>query len=374
MAIDRRAIMDQTLEAIKKAMPNELVARYKDMEGALDIEKISTGSIAIDGCLGGGPPKGRLIELVGKSSSGKTTLALVIIAQMQKENPDANIMYIDAENALDPSYAVQLGVNLNDIIFCQPNSGDDGYKIASMFVNSGVGDLLVIDSIPSMLPKAMLDYDPGEQQKIAMGATLDTQGIARIFGPANKTGCTVICINQYREKVQIGMPTQGDGISGNGYLPGGQTLPFYFSQIIKIQRVGKVLDGDEVVGDNVRMWVIKNKVGKPYTTVDFVVSYGRGISKADEIIEYGSDEKYWGENPLIQRTARTYSVIDLKTGEIVEGTRHTSRQSFVNFLNDNPSLMEDLVEKIKNKINTVVNGSSASQEAIAEAEEQGALK
>ena len=222
-----------------------------------------------------------------------------------------------------------------------------------------------------MIPKAMMEYELDEQPKIALGATLDTRGVARIFGSANKTGCTVILINQYRERVVVGMPTQGDGVSGSGYLPGGQSLPFYMSQILKIQRVGKVFDGEEVVGDQVRLWAIKNKVGKPYTTVDFYTSYGKGISVADEILEYG--DKYG----FITRTARTYAVMDKTSDDpeaIIEGSRKSGRQNFINWLNENPKLLEDLKEKIKAKIHEETINANASSEAIKEAEAQGIKK
>lgn len=381
MAINKEDIMKKTIEAIKAKMPSENIAKYKDMDGAMDVKRLSTGSIAIDVCIGGGLPVGRLIQVVGKASSGKTTLCLVTIAQLQKEKPDAKILYVDAENALDPEYAIALGVDLDNIYLVQPENGENGYEIAAMFIDSGIADLVVIDSIPAMIPKAMMEYELGEQPKIALGATLDTRGVARIFASANKTGCTVLLINQYRERVTIGMPTQGDGVSGSGYLPGGQSLPFYMSQILKIQRVGKVYEGEEVVGDQVRLWAIKNKVGKPYTTVDFYTSYGKGISIADEVLEYGSQFGY------IAKTARTYAVIDVEATEvarvedpkadeiIVDGSRKSGRQNFINYLNENPELLNDLKEKIQVKIKEAQKKTiTAAPEAVEEAQAMGLEK
>lgn len=378
--IDKKTIMEDTIAKIRNKMPDELLGKYSEMDGAMDVERLSTGSIAIDTTIGGGLPKGRLIQIVGKASSGKTTLCLVTIAQLQKEKPDANILYVDAENALDPEYAASLGVNMDNIYLVQPSNGENGYEIAAMFIESGVADLVVIDSIPAMIPKAMLEYELDEQPKIALGATLDTRGIARIFTIANKTKCTVLLINQYRERVTIGMPTQGDGVSGSGYLPGGQSLPFYMSQILKIQRVGKIYDGDNVVGDQVRLTSIKNKVGKPYATVDFYTSYGNGISIADEILEYG--EKYG----YVFKTARTYALIDKEATEaarkenpdadeiIVEGSRKSGRQNFINYLNEDKKRLEELKVKIQNQIKEEQKGSPVDADAVAEAEGMGADK
>lgn len=363
MAVNKELIIENVLKEIGNKFPNELVAKYKDMNGAFDIERLSTGSIAVDEALGGGIPKGRLIEIVGKASSGKTTLALTITAEIQKENPDAHILYLDAECALDTDYARGLGVNIDEVFLVQPSSGDKGYAIAESFINSGVMDLIIIDSIPAMIPEAMLNYEIGERPQIAVGAALDNAGVSRLFSAAAKTGCTVILINQYRERVVVGTPTQGDGISGNGYLPGGQSLPFYMSQIIKIQRVGKIYDGEEVVGDQVRMWAIKNKVGKPYTQVDFYTSYGNGISIADEIVEYG--EKYG----FITKTARTYAVRDLESEDpeaIVENSRKSGRQNFINWLNENPKLVFSLKKQIKDKVKEDMKKSTAAKEALLE--------
>lgn len=355
MAIDKNAIMKQTLESITNKLEGERIGKYKDLKEAMDVQTLSTGSIAVDECLNGGIAIGRVNEIVGRASSGKTTMCLSIIANLQKEKPDAQILYIDAENALDPNYMKKLGVDLDSLYIVQPDNGENAYEIAYMFIASGVADLVVLDSIPAMIPKAMFDYELDEQPKIGLGATLDTRGMSRLVSATKKHGGTVIAINQYKDKVTIGMPTQGDGFSGNGYLPGGTSLPFMFSQVIKIQRVGKITVGDEVVGDQIRVWAIKNKIGAPYTTCDYFTSYGKGIRIAEEIIEYGSRP----ELGIIGKTSRTYWVVDEEATKaarkedpnadeiIVEGSRCSSRPKFLEYLESNQELLDQLTVKVR---------------------------
>lgn len=371
MAIDRSKVLEATLKDIRSKIPDLVIDKYENMSN-LDVDKLGTGSIAMDAVLGGGIGKGRLVEIVGKASSGKTTLCLTIIAALQREKPDAVIVYIDSENALDPIYMKQLGVDMSKLIITQPMTGEEAYTVAESFVASGVCDLVVCDSIPAMIPEATLNYEFDETPKIGLVATLHGRGVSRLFNRANKTGCTVIMINQYRDRTVIGMPTQGDGVSGSGYLPGGQTIPFYFSQILKIQRVGKVKEGVDVVADQIRMWAIKNKIGRPYVTADFYIAYGRGIDTAQEVIEFG--DKYG----LITRTSRTYAVLDPNVEQpedkpiIIEGSRQSSRQAFVNYLNRTPEVMDMLVNKIKERIKDDSDNSAGSKEAADEAEEMGA--
>lgn len=341
MAIDRNQILNDVLSSISKELgPQENIARYKDLNN-MYVETLSSGSLGVDIILNGGFPKGRINQIVGKASSGKSTMALSMIAALQRDKPDAVIVYIDAEQAVDPKYARQLGVQLDDIVFYQPSSGDDGYNAAYKLIQSGIVDLLIIDSIPAMIPKASMDYEVGETQKVGLGATLDNQGVSRLVPAAKATGATVILINQYREKVTIGMPTQGDGFSGNGYLPGGQSLPFMSSTVLKIQRVGKEFAGDEVTGDNVRAWAIKHKTGRPYGTTDYQLDYGAGISLAAEIITWGV------KFDLIGKTARTFWVIDKDSEDgVLEGSRQGSHVKFKEYLESQPELMLELRDKI----------------------------
>lgn len=382
MAVDRNAIMAQTMAAIRGKLPDERIGKYQDLKAKMDVKTLTTGSIAVDEALNGGIAVGRVNSIVGKASSGKTTMCLCIIAELQKSKPDAQILYIDAENALDPKYMKSLGVNLDDLYIVQPENGENAYEIAYMFIASGVADLVVLDSIPAMIPAAMFDYELDEQPKIALGATLDTRGMSRLVSATKKHGGTVIAINQYKEKITIGIPTQGDGFSGNGYLPGGTSLPFMFSQVLKIQRVGKIYEGDDVVGDQIRVWTIKNKIGAPYTTADYFTSYGRGIRLAEEVIEYGSRP----ELGIIGKTSRTYWVIDKEATDkarevdpeaeeiIVEGSRCSSRPKFLEYLESDQELLDSLVEKVRAKIRENIEGTEASQEAVKESLEMGLEK
>ena len=377
MALSKDEIMAKTLEAIRDKMPDEHIGKYQDLRDHLDVETLSTGSIAVDEALNGGWAVGRVNSIVGKASSGKSSMMFSTIACLQKRKPDAQILYIDAENALDPRYMKSLGVDLDKMYIVQPDNGEDAYDIAYMFISSGVADLVVLDSIPAMIPKAMLEYELDEQPKIAMGATLDTRGMSRLVTATKQYGGTVIAINQYKERVQVGMPTQGDGVSGNGYLVGGSSLPFMFSQILKIQRVGKIFEGDEVVGDQVRCWAIKNKIGAPYTTSDYFLSYGKGINLAEEVIMYGT------EMGLIGKTARTFWVIDKDATDaarledpnaeeiIVEGSRQGSRPKFVEYLNNTPEVLDVLIEKVREEIRKRIAAKSGDTDAAKEAESMG---
>lgn len=350
MAVDRKTIMENTLKQIREKLPKENIGKYKDMAKFMDVETMSSGSLGVDIIMNGGFPKGRISEIVGKASSGKSTMSLSMIAALQKEKPDANILYIDAENALDPSYARQLGVNLDEVVLIQPENGEAGYQAAHLFLDSGIADLVIIDSIPAMIPAGFFDYEVGEQTKIGMGASLDNQGVSRMLKIVGKTKAVVILINQYREKVTIGMPKQGDGVSGNGYLPGGQGLPFMMSSILKIQRVGKEFIGDEVVGDEVLAMTIKHKTGKPLQNTNYTLDYGQGISLAAEIMNWGV------EAGLVGKTARTYWLINDEATpeqieenpdlEVVEGSRQGSGIKFKAWLEERPELMRKLRAKI----------------------------
>lgn len=349
MAVDRKAIMAQTLAAIRKEMPNETIAPYKEYGQKIDVKTITTGSLAADSVLGGGFAVGRISCIVGHTSAGKTTLALTACAELQKEKPEANILYVDSECALDPKYAKSLGVNLDDVVIIQPDNGEDGYKAAEMFINSGVADLVVIDSIAAMIPKAMFDVELGDQAQIGMGARLDSQGIARIFGAAHKNGTTVILINQWKKAVKVNAFDRTDGISGNYYMPGGETFKFYLTQLAEVQRVGKIYEKDEngvdqLVSHQTRVRVLKNKIAPPGRESDFFITFGRGVDQAQEVIELGI------QSGDVIRTGQMYCLatdVDEK-GNLLEGkTSFRGRPKFVEYLRSNPEIVEDLRHKIK---------------------------
>lgn len=353
MAIDKRAIINKTIEEIRKKMPNETIAQYKDYGGSIDVQTITTGSLAADSVLGGGFAKGRLACLVGHTSSGKTTLALTACAQLQKElkakGQTANILYVDSECAIDPKYAKQLGVDMDEIFLIQPDNGEDGYLAAEMFINSGVADLVVIDSLAAMIPKAMFDVELGDQAQIGMGARLDSQGISRIFASAHKNGTTVILINQWKKAVKVNAFDRTDGISGNYYMPGGETFKFYLTQLAEVQRVGKVYEKDEngvdqLVSNQTRIRVLKNKIAAPGRESDFFITFGAGVDQAQECIELGI------QSGDVIRTGQMYCLatdID-ENGNLLEGHKsYRGRPKFVEHLRENPQIVEELREKIK---------------------------
>lgn len=351
MAIDRQAIMQRTIEAIRAKMPDQTIAQYKDYGDSIDVKTITTGSLSADSILGGGFAKGRLACLVGHTSSGKTTLALTACAQLQKENPDANILYVDSECALDPKYAKQLGVNLDKVYIIQPDCGEDGYLAAEMFINSGVADLVVIDSMASMIPKAMFEVELGDQAQIGMGARLDSQGISRIFASAHKNGTTVILINQWKKAVKVNAFDRTDGISGNYYMPGGETFKFYLSQLVEVQRVGKIYEKDEngveqLVSNQTRIRVLKNKIAPPGRESDFFITFGKGVDQAQEVIELGI------QSGDVVRTGQMYCLatdVD-ENGNLLEGKKSfRGRPKFVAYLRENPEIVEELRQKISEK-------------------------
>lgn len=335
MALNREAIMQKTIDAIRAKMPDQTIGKYKEYGGSVDVETVSTGSLAADYVLGGGFPKGRIVDIVGHTSAGKTTLALTACAEMQKNKPDANILYVDAECALDPKYAKALGVNMDDIYLIQPDCGEDGYEAAEMFVASGVADMVIIDSIAAMIPRAMFDVELGEQAKIGMGATLDSQGIARLFGVAHKNNTLVILINQWKKAVKVNSYDRTDGVSGNYYQPGGETFKFYLSQMIEVQRVGKVYEGDTLVSNQTRVRVLKNKIAPPSMEADFFITFGIGVDKVQEVIELGI------QSGDIERTGRSlYNIAG-------EEEKFNGRPKFVSYLRENPEKVETIAKRIQ---------------------------
>ena len=352
--VNREQIMQETLKRIRDAMPGETVAKYKDYGERADVHCISTGSLAVDYVLGGGFPRGRIIDIVGHTSAGKTTLALTACACLQKEQPDANILYVDSECAIDPKYAKALGVNMDEVYLIQPDNGEDGYLAAEMFIQSGVADLVIIDSIAAMIPKAMFEVELGEQAQIGMGARLDSQGIARLFGVAHKNNTTVILINQWKKAVKVTAYDRTDGISGNYYQPGGETFKFYLSQMLEVQRVGKVYERDEngieqLVSNQTRVRVLKNKIAAPGKEADFFITFGVGVDRTQEAIELGI------QSGAIVRTGRSlYSVseaiwdgLEKQEDDGPEAPRFNGRPKFVEYLRERSDIVDAICKSVQ---------------------------
>ena len=296
-------------------------------------ETISTGSIMLDLALGvGGLPKGRVVEIYGPESSGKTTLTLQTIAQCQKAGGTA--AFVDAEHALDPTYAQKLGVNLDDLLISQPDTGEQALEIVDMLVRSNAVDLVVVDSVAALTPRAEIEGEMGEMQ-VGLQARLMSQALRKLTGNIKRSNCMVIFINQLRMKIGIMMPGQNPETT-----TGGNALKFYASVRLDIRRIGAVKKGDEIIGNETRIKVVKNKMAPPFKQVITEILYGEGISREGELIELGVDAKF------VEKSGAWYSALGERIGQGKENARQ--------YLKDNPKMAAELEAKIKEKLKPVV--------------------
>lgn len=291
---------------------------------SVDIDAISSGSLKIDEALGiGGYPKGRIVEIYGPESSGKTTLALHAIAEVQKKGGRA--AFIDAENAIDPTYAKNLGVNIDELILSQPDSGEQALEICEMLIRSGAIDLVVVDSVAALVPQAELDGEMGDAQ-VGLQARLMSKAMRKLSGVMNKSECSAIFINQLREKVGI--------VYGNPETtPGGRALKFYSSVRIDIRRSEAIKVGTDIVGNKVNVKIVKNKVAPPFKVAAIEIMYGEGISYVGEILDLAVD------NDLIQKSGSWFAY----DGEKIGQGKETAKE----FLKANPAVLETLATKIR---------------------------
>ncbi|WP_346854319.1 recombinase RecA [uncultured Draconibacterium sp.] len=311
-----------TMDKIEKSYGKGSIMRLGD-RAVEDVPAISSGSIALDVALGvGGFPKGRVIEIYGPESSGKTTLAIHAIAEAQKAGGVAAI--IDAEHAFDPYYAQKLGVNIDELLISQPDSGEQALEITDNLIRSGALDIVVIDSVAALTPKAELEGEMGES-KMGLQARLMSQALRKLTGNINKTKTCCIFINQLREKIGV--------MFGNPETTtGGNALKFYASVRLDIRRIGQIKDGEEVNGNHVRVKVVKNKVAPPFRKAEFDIMYGEGISKSGEIIDLGVQYN------IIKKSGSWFSYGETKLGQ--------GRETVRNLVIDNPELAQELETKI----------------------------
>ncbi|KAF0814929.1 Protein RecA [Andreprevotia sp. IGB-42] len=317
-----------------------------------DLQVVSTGSLGLDLGLGvGGLPRGRVVEIYGPESSGKTTLCLHVVAQIQKLGGVA--AYIDAENALDPIYAQKLGVNVGDMLISQPDTGEQGLEICDMLVRSGGVDIIVIDSVAALTPRAEIEGEMGDQLP-GLQARLMSQALRKLTGNIKRTNTLVIFINQLRMKIGQMMPGQSPETT-----TGGNALKFYASVRLDIRRIGAVKKGDEIIGNVTKVKVAKNKVAPPFRVVNFDILYGEGISREGELIEHGVVHK------IVEKSGAWYSYNGNKIGQGLENSRI--------YLKDNPEVASEIEAKIRAKvgISSVPLDSSAAlaeedDEALAE--------
>lgn len=320
---DTDAALDDAISQIEKKFGKGSVMRLGDRT-AVDVDVIPSGSLTLDKALGiGGYPKGRIIEIYGPESSGKTTLTLHAIAQAQKQGGKA--AFIDAEHAIDPVYAKNLGVDIDELILSQPDSGEQALEIAEMLVRSGVIDLIVIDSVAALVPQVELDGEMGDAA-VGLQARLMSKALRKLSGVMNKTNCTVIFINQLREKIGV--------MYGNPETTtGGRALKFYSSVRVEIRRSEQIKQNGEIIGYKANIKVVKNKVAPPFKTTQVDIIYGKGISRDGEILDLAV------EGDIVEKSGAWYAYNGEKIGQ--------GRENAKNFLIEHPAIFEEVEEKVK---------------------------
>ena len=323
MSVDRNKALDVALQQIERIFGRGSVMKLGQRE-VIEIEAISTGSIGLDLALGiGGFPKGRIIEVYGPESSGKTTLALHVIANAQKNG--GNCAFIDAEHALDPVYAKKLHIDIDNLVISQPDTGEQALEIADTLVRSGAIDVLVVDSVAALVPKAELEGDMGDSH-MGLQARLMSQALRKLTGSISRTNCMVIFINQIRQKIGI--------MFGNPETTtGGNALKFYASVRLDIRRTGSIKDKDEMLGNQTRVKVVKNKLAPPFKVVDFDIMYGEGISKTGELIDLGV------RAGIVEKAGSWYSYKDTRLGQGKEAARV--------FLKENQVIADEIEKAIR---------------------------
>jgi len=322
--MDKQKALDSALAQIERAFGKGSVMKLGARDAAMDIEAISTGSLGLDIALGiGGLPKGRIIEIYGPESSGKTTLALHVVAEAQKKG--GICAFVDAEHALDPSYARKLGVNIDELLISQPDAGEQALEITDTLVRSGAISVIVIDSVAALTPKSEIEGDMGDAQ-VGAQARLMSQAMRKLTGSISRSKCMVIFINQIRMKIGVmfGSPET---------TTGGNALKFYASVRLDIRRIGAIKDRDEVVGNATRVKVVKNKVAPPFRQVEFDIMYGEGISKTGELIDLGV------KAGVVEKSGSWFSFGDQRIGQ--------GRENAKTFLRDNPDVSLTIEDKIR---------------------------
>lgn len=324
---EKQQALKLTLERLEKTYGKGTIMRLGDKNAVDSVEVIPTGSISLDLALGvGGYAKGRIVEIYGPESSGKTTLTLHAIAECQKNGGVA--AFIDAEHAFDRFYAQKLGVDIENLLISQPDNGEQALEIADNLIRSGAIDILVIDSVAALVPKGELEGEMGDS-KMGLQARLMSQALRKLTATISKTNCCCIFINQLREKIGV--------MFGNPETTtGGNALKFYCSLRLDIRRIGQIKEGDNITGNRAKVKVVKNKLAAPFRTAEFDIMYGEGISKSGEIVDLGV------ELNILKKSGSWYSYGDTKLGQ--------GRDAIKQLLSDNPELAEELEKAIKEAV------------------------
>src|SRR5690348_8723002 len=342
---NRKRALAAALGQIEKQFGKGSVMRLGDHAATREVDTVSTGSLTLDIALGvGGLPRGRVVEIYGPESSGKTTLTLQVIAEIQKKGGTA--AFIDAEHALDPQYAAKLGVKVEDLLISQPDTGEQALEIADMLVRSAAVDVVVVDSVAALTPKAEIEGEMGDQH-MGLQARLMSQALRKLTANIKRSNTLVIFINQIRMKIGV--------MFGNPETTtGGNALKFYSSVRLDIRRIGAIKNGEEVIGSETRVKVVKNKVAPPFKIAEFEILYGEGISRAGEIIELGVREN------MVEKSGAWYSY----GGERVGQGKENARQYF----KDNPSVAKELDDALRAKL--LVSARNGNGAAVTEDAEE----
>ena len=331
-----------TIDKLDKTYGKGTVMKLSD-DSVVDVPAISTGSLGLDIALGiGGIPRGRVVEIYGPESSGKTTLAMHCMAEAQRQG--GMVAIVDAEHAFDRAYAEKLGIDTENLLISQPDNGEQGLEIAEHLIRSGAIDIIVIDSVAALVPRGEIEGDMGDS-KMGLQARLMSQALRKLTGAINKTKCACIFINQLREKIGV--------MFGNPETTtGGNALKFYASVRLDIRRIGQIKEGaDNVTGNRTRVKVVKNKVAPPFKVVEFDIMYGEGISKVGEILDLGV------EMEIVKKSGSWFSYGDERLGQ--------GRDAVKKILLDNPELMGEIEMKIRNKVNGVEDEAEPKDKAAA---------
>ena len=336
---DKIKALESALAHIEKQYGKGSVMKLGDKSAHMNIETIPTGSISLDIALGlGGIPKGRIVEVYGPESSGKTTVALHMVAEVQKRGGIAG--FIDAEHALDPAYAKNIGVDIDNLYISQPDNGEQALEITETMVRSGAVDIVIVDSVAALVPKAEIDGDMGDSH-VGLQARLMSQALRKLTAVISKSNCIVIFINQLREKVGI--------MFGNPETTtGGRALKFYSSIRLDVRRIEALKQGGEIVGNRTRIKVVKNKIAPPFKEAEFDIMFGQGISREGDILDLAANDN------IIVKSGAWYAYNDQKIGQ--------GRENAKMFLKDNPQILEEVEEKVRERHNIENDVTAATTE------------
>ncbi|CCZ22718.1 protein RecA [Acetobacter sp. CAG:977] len=345
--MDKEKALSAALSQIERAFGKGSIMRLGQRENAVEIPAISTGSLGLDIALGiGGLPRGRIVEVYGPESSGKTTLAQHVVAQAQKAG--GKCAYIDAEHALDPGYAAKLGVNLDDLLIAQPDTGEQALEIADTLVRSGAIDVLVVDSVAALVPKAELEGEMGDSH-VGLQARLMSQALRKLTASVARSNTLIIFINQLRMKIGV--------MFGNPETTtGGNALKFYASVRIEIRRGAQIKDKDETIGNNTTVKIVKNKVAPPFKTVEFDIIYGEGISKTGELIDLGV------KAGLVEKSGAWFSYKGQRLGQ--------GRENAKQYLKENPQIADEIEKQIRSNAGLLSHQMILGEEEAAAAEKE----